>query len=127
MTTRIGHKKATVGFALAFLATGCVTAEVLQMDQVVRPERSPNSIVVFREEPQRPYTVIATIDTRGETVFDGSDDLRRRLIIEAAQIGGDAVILSPESTESNLILLPTGFLISSDRKELSGKVIVFSR
>ena len=127
MTTPLGNRKAALGFALVLLASGCVRAEVRQLDQVARPARSPDSLLVLQEKPQRAYTVIASIETRGEPVFDGFDDLRRRLIVEAAQIGGDAVILRPESTESNLIFLPTGFLVNSDRKELGAEIIVFNR
>lgn len=113
--------------SLLFLAVGCIRADVHQMDQVVRPARSAESILVLEEEPQRQYTVIATIETSGKTVFDSFDDLRRRLVAEAAQIGGDALIIGLESTESNLIILPTGFLINSDTKELAARVIVFER
>jgi hypothetical protein len=83
--------------------------------------------LVLEERPQQPYRVIATIETRGGTLFDSFDDLRRRLIVEAAQVGGDAVILKPESTESNVIMLPTGFLVTSETRELAAKVIVYSR
>ena len=113
--------------SLLLLAVGCVRAEVRQLDQVARPARSPDSVMVFQEKPQQQYTVIATINTRGETLFDSFDDLRRRLVVEAAQIGGDAVILVPESTESNLIFLPTGFLIISETRQLAAEIIVFNR
>jgi len=108
------------------LAVGCVTAKVRQLDQAVRPARSPDSVTVLLEKPQRPYTVIATIESRGETVFDGFDDLRRKMVVEAAQLGGDALILGPESTKSTFIIIPTA-LIKSDRRELTAKVIVFNR
>ena len=112
---------------LLLFAVGCVRAEVRPLDHAVRPARAPDSILVLEKKPDRKYTVIATIESRGETVFDSFDDLRRRLVVEAAQIGGDAVIISPESVESNLILLPTGFLINSEAKELFAEVIVFGQ
>jgi hypothetical protein len=108
------------------LAVGCVRADVRRLDQVVRPARSPDSIAVLLEEPQQPYSVIATIESTGETVFDSFNDLRRKMIAEAAQIGGDALILGPESTKSTFIILPTA-LLKSDRKELTAEVIVFNR
>jgi hypothetical protein len=46
--------------------------------------------------------------------------------VEAAQIGGDALILGPESTKSTFLIL-SPFLIKSDRKELTAEVIVFNR
>jgi hypothetical protein len=112
--------------SLLLLAVGCVRADVRRLDQVVRPARSPDSIAVLLEEPQQPYSVIATIESTGETVFDSFNDLRRKMIAEAAQIGGDALILGPESTKSTFIILPTA-LIKSDRKELTAEVIVFNR
>ena len=105
---------------------GCGKAEVLQVDETVRPARSPDSVQVLQEQPRREYTVIAIINLRGETLFDSFDDLRRKLTEEAAKIGGEAVILQPESTESNVIILPTGF-INSETKQLVAEVIVFDR
>ena len=119
--------KLALRISLLLFAAGCVRAEVRQLDQVVRPARSPDSILVLEGKPQQPYRVIATIETRGETLFDSFDDLRRRLIVEAAQMGGDAVILRPESTESNVIILPTGFLVTSETRELAAEVIVYNR
>ena len=119
--------KLAIRISLLLFAVGCIRAEVHQMDQVVRPARSPESILVLEEEPEQQYIVIATIETSGKTAFDSYDDLRRRLIIEAAQIGGDALILGLESTESNLVFLPTGSFINSETKELAARVIVFER
>jgi hypothetical protein len=40
-------------------------------------------------------------------VFKGFDDLRLRLLDQAAQLGGDAVIVGPESTTAEFIILTT--------------------
>jgi hypothetical protein len=112
--------------SVCLLLVGCVRADVQRLDQVVRPTQSPDSVTVLLERPQRPHTVIATIKGRGETVFDSFDDIRRRMIVDAAQIGGDALILGPEATKSTFLILPTA-LIKSDRKELTAEVIVFNR
>jgi hypothetical protein len=118
--------KLALRISLCLLVVGCVSAEVRRLDQVVRPIRSPDSVTVFLERPQQPHTVIATIQGKGESVFDSFDDIRRRMIVDAAQIGGDALILGPESTKSTFLILPTA-LIKSDRKELTAEVIVFNR
>ena len=115
-----------LGISLLLLILGCVRSEVRRLDEFVRPARSPDSVVVLEQKPQCEYTVIAIINLRGETLFDSFDDLRRKLTVEAAKIGGEAVILESESTESNLIILPTGF-VNSETKELVAEVIVFSR
>jgi hypothetical protein len=112
--------------SLCLLLVGCIRADVRRLDQVVRPTQSPDSVTVFLERPQQPHTVIATIKGRGESVFDSFDDIRRRMIVDAAKIGGDALILGPESTKSTFIITPTA-LIKSDRKELTAEVIVFNR
>jgi hypothetical protein len=82
--------------------------------------------LVLEEKPQQQYTVIATVEARGETLFDSFDGLRRRLIVEAAKLGGDALILGPKSTPWRFIVTPTA-LIKSDRRELAAEVIVFSQ
>ena len=81
---------------------------------------------VLFERPQQAYTVIAVIRSDGETVFDSFDDLRDEMTAEAAKLGGDALILGPESTVSEFILTGTA-MIESDIKKLRGEVIVFDR
>lgn len=107
------------------LIAGCVRTDVQRLDQVVRPIRSPDSVAVLLEPPERPHTVIATIKAKGETVFDTFGDMRRQMLAHAAQIGGDALVLGPESTKWTFVITPTA-LVKSDRKELTGEVIVFA-
>ena len=124
MTASFGNTKPALGIVLLLIAAGCVSANVRHLDDVARPARSPDSIVVLLDKPQQHYTVIATIEARGETLFDSFDDLRRKLIAEAALVGGDALIVGPESAEWSFIHHPTA-LIRSDRKRLNAEVIVF--
>jgi hypothetical protein len=84
-----------------------------RLDQDVRPARAPDSIVVLEEAPEQPYTVIARID-----------DLRAKIVDEAAQVGGEAVIVGPESKETVFLILPTG-MFPNEQKKLAGEVIVF--
>jgi hypothetical protein len=114
-----------IQFLVCVLAAGCVTAKVHRLDQDVRPARTPDAIETLAEAPDRPYAVIARIESKSDAVFDSFDDLRTRMIAEAAELGGDALVLGPESTESDFVILPTGFLVKSDRKKLAGEVIVF--
>jgi hypothetical protein len=109
---------------LCILAVGCVTTQVQRFDQALRPATSPDSVTVLREAPTCPYTVIAVIESRGESVFDGFEDLRNALVAEAAALGGDAVILGPESTDETFVLTGTA-MIKSDRRTLTGEVVVF--
>ena len=50
---------------------------------------------------------------------------RARLVDEAARLGGHALILGPESTESQPILLAKG-MIYADMTTLSADAIVFN-
>ncbi len=108
------------------LAVGCVRTDVQRLDRVVRPIRSPDSVAIFLERPQQPHVVIATIETTGETVFDSFDRMRRKMLARAAEIGGDALVFGPESTAETFIITPFA-LVKSDRRRLSGEVIVFDQ
>lgn len=108
------------------VAAGCVTARFQRLDPQVRPARAPDSVAVLEQAPPQPYTVIARIESSTETVFKGFDDLRAKLVGQAAQLGGDAVILGPESKKTTFILLPTG-MIPSERKTLTAEVIAIQR
>jgi hypothetical protein len=108
------------------LALGCVNTSVQQLDQAVRPARSIDSVSMLFEKPEQLYTVIAVIDAQTGTVFDSFDDLREEIIVEAAKLGGEAVILGSESTDSEFIF--TGIaMIQSDTRKLTGEVIVYER
>jgi hypothetical protein len=109
---------------LCIAATGCATASLQRFEPEVRPARAPETIVVFEEAPARPYTVIARVDSRMGAVFQDFNDLRAKIIDQAARLGGDAVILGVESTKTDFLILTTG-LIPMEKKMLSGDVIVF--
>lgn len=118
--------KPLLHFTVCLFAAGCVSASVERLDHAVRPARSPDSVAVLLEKPSQPYTVIAVIEAKGESIFDSFDDLRQKLTAEAAKLGGDAVILGQESTDSQFILTGTA-MIESDTKNLKGKVIVYEK
>ena len=110
--------------SLCVLAAGCVHTSIQRVDPVVRPARSAESVTLLLEQPESPYTVVAVIEAKGETLFDSFDDLRRRILTEAAELGGDAVIVGPELTDTDFIF--TGLtMIRSDTRMLSGQVIVY--
>jgi hypothetical protein len=111
---------------LGVLAAGCVTASVHRLDKDLRPPCAPEAIEVLEEAPDCPYTVIAHIESRTGAVFQGSDDLRRKLVEEAAALGGEALILGAEGRASHPIILTTG-MIMSEEKTLEADVIVFER
>jgi hypothetical protein len=81
-------------------------------------------VVVLEEAPDQPYAVIARIESQTNAVFESFDDLRAELIEQTARLGGQAVIVGPETRESELIILATG-TVTSEKKRLTGEVIVF--
>ena len=112
--------------SVCILAVGCINTNVQRLDQAARPAVSPDSVTVLVEQPQQPYTVIAVIEANGKSVFDSFNDLRTEMVTQAARLGGEALILGPESTDSKFIF--TGIvMIKSDTKNLSGEVIVYDR
>lgn len=109
---------------LGVLAAGCVSASVQRLDQALRPPCAPEAIEVLEEAPDCPYTVIAHIESRSDAIYHGFDDLRRKLVEEAAELGGEALILGPEGSDHQPIILVTG-MIMSEQKRLEADVIVF--
>jgi hypothetical protein len=110
--------------SICLLAVGCISTSVQRLDQAARPARSPDSVTVLIEKPQQPYTVIAVIESKGESVFDSFGDLRKEMVAEAAKLGGEALIVGPESTDTQFIF--TGIvMIRSDTRNLTGEVIVY--
>ncbi len=113
-----------VSFCL--VAIGCINTNVQRLDHALRPARSTDSIAVLLEKPDRPYTVIAIVESSTSTAFDSFEDLRQKMIAEAASLGADALILGPEKTKSTPIFNTVGFVMSVS-KDLTGEVIVFDR
>jgi len=111
---------------LAFVlgTIGCSTsADVLRLDSALRPQTRPDSVQVIAQEPQQRYTVIALVSVRSDPLLGSQDGARRRLVKEAARLGGDAVLLGAGS----LTRVGTGGEYGGSQLLLSGKVIVFDR
>ena len=109
---------------LGVLAAGCVSASVHRLDQDFRPPCAPEVIEVLDDAPDCPHTVIAHIESKSDSIFHSFDDLRQKLIEEAAALGGEALILGPEDSDHTPIFLVTG-MIMSEEKALEADVIVF--
>jgi hypothetical protein len=98
---------------LGLLAACGVGADVLRLDEVPRPQTLPDSVKLLAKEPTEPYAVIALISVT--SADRGVDALRKRLLEEAARLGGHAVLFDSES------------LARGEEHRLSAKVIVFDR
>lgn len=112
---------------LCLLFVGCARVRVEQTDRLPRPTRSPEAVEVLVGEPDRSYIVIARLESTFEGALEDFDDLRRKMIDKAAELGGDGLILGPESKKSGVIFVPTPVAtpIFFDKKKLTGEVIVF--
>ena len=110
---------------LAFVlgSIGCTRADVFRLDQTVRPQTFPDSVRLIAQGPQQPYTVIALVSVRPDPTFGSQQDARKRLLKEAARLGGDAVLMGTGS----LTRVGTGGEYGGTALLLSGKVIVFNR
>ena len=106
------------------LLAACVSTSVQQVDTTARAPRSLESVEVLEEAPSRAYTVIATIEAGSDLVFDSFDDIRDEMLVQAAELGGDALIVGPDSTETRFILTGTA-MIQSDSRRLLGQVIFY--
>ena len=114
----------SVAVLACLLAAGCVNTNVQRLDDTVRPARAVDAVAVLTEAPEQPYTVIAIIESKNGSVFDSFDEMREAMVAEAAELGGDAVILGPEDTDESFILTGTA-MIKSDERRLVCEVIVY--
>jgi hypothetical protein len=105
-------------------ASGCVGADVHRLDSQLRPQHNADEVEVLTEAPEEPYTTIAEVEASTSTVFKGFEDLRRKVIEEAARLGGDAVIIGEESKQSGVLFTATA-QIHTEEKKLTARVIVF--
>ena len=109
--------------AVVLGVVGCTHADVLCLDLTARPQTHPDSVRLIAQEPQQPYTVIALVSVRSDGLLFLEGDARKRLLKEAARLGGDAVLLDAGS----LTRVGTGGEYGGSQLQLMGKVIVFDR
>jgi hypothetical protein len=116
-------------FVCALLASSCASAEVMRLDNVARPSTEPDSIRVLLEEPAEPYTSIAMVVVSDDGWGLSLEKIKRRVVAEAAKLGGEAVIVGHQSGRAGTTFIPVGQTwIAADvpEKKLVGKVIVYT-
>ena len=108
---------------------GCATADVMRVDDTRRPPTRPSDIKVFVEEPTRPYTTVAVVQASDQGWGLSLEALKQKMVEKAAALGGEAVILGQQSTQSGgTYFIPIGTMLygtNIPEKHLAGKVIVF--
>jgi len=121
-------RSAAMVVTFAFLLA-CASADVLVLDPTARPARLPDSVTVLLEEPARSYQAIALIEVSDQSWGLSLESLAKKMRTEAAKLGGDAVIIGSQSTESGAVIVPIGnmwYAGATEEKKLVGKVIVFT-
>ena len=110
--------------SVILLTAACASAKVMRVDSVQRPATDPDSVRVFLDEPDRPYTSIALIEVSDEGWGLSLDALRTKAAKEAAKLGGQGVILGRQTGDA--VVVPIGNTwYPVETSKLIGKVIVF--
>jgi hypothetical protein len=112
---------------VAFLVC-CVTSDVLHLDSTPRSPKDPSQVQILLDEPKQAYVAIAIVVASDQGWGLTLDEIKNKLIKEAARLGGDAVIIGRESKDSGAVFVPVGntfFAAPVEETKLVGKVIVF--
>ena len=116
--------------AICLLTAACASAEVMRLDSVAREPSDPESVHLLLEEPDSPYVAIALIEVSDDGWGLDLEGLRDRLTREAAELGGEAVILSMRSDDAGAVMMPVGdqfWAVPVEEKTLTGQVIIYQR
>jgi hypothetical protein len=108
----------------------CASASVLKIDATVLPPRDPSTVQVLLDEPCRKYKAVALVEVPDDGWALGLDALKKKLTAEVGTLGGDAVVLSSQSSTSGAMLVPVGntyWAAPNMEEKLVGRVIVFER
>jgi hypothetical protein len=119
---------AVVMFLLAMV--GCTTtSDVMRLDDNTRAPTLLSDVAVLVEEPSRPYSVIAMVEVSDQGWDLSLEELKQSMLEQAAALGGDAVIVGMNTTQSGTALVPIGnmyFGVDQVEKQLIGKVVVYA-
>jgi len=121
--------RSAAALASLILFLSCAKADVLVLEPTPHPARLPDSVAVFLEEPTRPYRAIALVEVSDQSWGLSLETLAKRMRLEAGKLGGDAVIIGSQSTESGAVIVPIGnmwYAGATKEKKLVGKVIIFT-
>ncbi len=120
----------SIAVIAAAFGFACASAKVMTLDKnATRPATSPDSVALLLDEPEQPYAAIALIEVSDQGWRLSLATLRDKLAKEAAQLGGQGVIVTRQSTQSGAVLLPVGdswVTFNTETERLVGKVIVFT-
>jgi hypothetical protein len=116
--------------ALVLAIAGCgATADVMRLDDTARAPTAASKVSVLVSEPARPYSAIAMVEVSDQGWGLSLEELKQEMLMQAAALGGDAVIVGITSSKSGAAFVPIGnmyYAIDQTEKKLTGKVIVYS-
>lgn len=112
---------------LAVVVSACTSADVLRVDLTPRAQVIGEGVPVLLDEPKEAYQTIALVEVASSW---GASLARmgRRLSLEAAKLGGNAVLLTQRlhSTSTSLVPLGDSYLsLDNSDSRIIGKVIVY--
>lgn len=117
-----------IGLLFVALLMCCASADVMHLDNITRSPKDPSKVQILLDEPKQSYIAIAIVEASDEGWGLSLDEIKNKLIKEAANLGGDAVIIGRESKDAGTVFMPAGktfFAAPIEKKKLVGKVIVF--
>ena len=102
----------------------------MHLEQQPRKPTRLSDIQVFLDEPTRPYKAIAMVQASDQGWGLSLDTLKTKMVEKAAALGGDAVILGQQSSQSaGTYFMPIGnalYGMNLPEKKMAGKIIVFT-
>jgi len=119
---------------LCLVLAGCASFDVTKSDESMKYHpTNPEEVKILEKAPEAKYTVIGEIRAEGETLAI-KDSMKQRMREEAAQIGGQAIILEIKEVpyrvrdEGVLVDHTYGFnLNKAINKKMTGKIIRFDK
>ena len=106
---------------------GCASTQVMRTDLTPRAAKSPEQVVFLTEVPDRPFTVVALLKVSDQ---GWGMDTSKILLKKAAELGGDAVLITGESQSMSAGASSGGGVTTAvvvPVKDTSARVIVFKK
>ena len=120
-------KKILPSLALVVIvATSCTTpifhsvVGKMVIDETIRPPKNVSDVEVLLEVPTRDFVDIVIVEISDEGFGLGIEAIKKAFAVEAAKLGGDAVIVS---RKKGIVL---GMSSNGNKNNYEGRVIVYT-
>lgn len=95
-------RRLVVTLAVALLAAGCASFSATKTDNTNYKPTDPDSVEILSAQPKREFVRIGEVRASGETI-SSRENMIQRLKEDAANMGGDAIIMKVTETEPQLL------------------------